>query len=363
MLDSDAAVPVGQRVAMRRQRRQLRVGPGIRWSFLRYAAMWGARRSAWAFPGYVGLGAAGLLMVGETASSSGRPGHIGIAGLFAALFAASIVAFWVVALLVSVRTHRMWRALAASAAQLGADFHPFARGWQPGEVLASRGSRGRARSMLVLPDGSRIGEWEYIRPYAPLRANTAHVWSFVSLPAAVEFPHIVLDATANRRWHSLDAGASLSRAQRVRLEGDFDSHFHAYAPAGYGTDALYFLTPDVMADLIDSAADWDLELIGTDAVFFRPGPMMAAGEHALEERMGFLRRWRTRFARWTHWRDDRLGVSPRFSPDGSLRVPPVGVHRDGQRLDDTRGSRALLAYVVALIALPYLVVVWHMLLD
>lgn len=325
--------------------------------------MWGARRSAWAFPGYAGLSAAGLFMIGETASTSGHPGHIGIAGLFAALFAASIVAFWVVALLVSVRTHRMWRALAASAAQLGAHFHPFARGWQPGEVLASRGSRGRARSMLVLPDGSCIGEWEYIRAYAPLRANTAHVWSFVSLPAGAEFPHIVLDATGNRRWHSLDAGVSLGRAQRVRLEGDFDAYFHTYAPAGYGADALYFLTPDVMADLIDSAAEWDVELIGRDAVFFRPGPMMGAGGRALEERVGFLLRWRARVARWTHWRDDRLDASPLVDPDGTLRVPPIGVHIDGQRLEDSRGSSAMLAYVIALVVLPYVVVVGQMLLE
>ncbi|MEV8272318.1 hypothetical protein [Microbacterium sp. NPDC077184] len=240
---------------------------------------------------------------------------------------------------------------------------PFARGWMPGEVLASRGSRGRARSMLVFPDGSRIGEWEYIRTYSHLRANSAHVWSFVSVPAVVQFPHIVLDATGNRRGHSLDAGVSLSRAQRVRLEGDFDAHFHTYAPAGYGADALYFLTPDVMADLIDSAADWDVELIDTDAVFFRPGSTMPAGGRALEERVRFLRQWRARVARWTHWRDDRLNAGPLVNTDGTLRVPPVGVHRDGQRLNDTRGNTAMLACIVALIVLPYVVVVGRMLLE
>ena len=60
-----------------------------------------------------------------------------------------------------------------------------------------------------------------------------------------------------------------------------------------------------------------------------------AGERALEERMGFLRRWRARVARWTHWRDDRPDASPFvnarllrfFFHIGEIFVFNVGGHR------------------------------------
>ncbi|MEV8272317.1 hypothetical protein [Microbacterium sp. NPDC077184] len=120
MLDSDAPVSARPPVPTRRRRRQPRIGPGIRWSGLRYARTWGARRSAWAFPGYVGVGVVGLVLVGETASSSGGAGHFGVAGPVAAVSVAWIVAFWTLALLMSVVTHRTWTALAAAAARLGA---------------------------------------------------------------------------------------------------------------------------------------------------------------------------------------------------------------------------------------------------
>ena len=49
------------------------------------------------------------------------------------------------------------------------------------------------------------------------------------------------------------------------LEGDFDRHFTLYAPDGYGRDALYLLTPDLMSRLIDSARAFDVSLLLTMA--------------------------------------------------------------------------------------------------
>jgi hypothetical protein len=42
-----------------------------------------------------------------------------------------------------------------------------------------------------------------------------------------------------------------ARNQMMSLEGDFDKHFQLYAPTDYSRDALYVITPDLMALLID----------------------------------------------------------------------------------------------------------------
>ncbi len=89
----------------------------------------------------------------------------------------------------------------------------------------------------------------------------------VTLPSPL--PHLYLDSLANGRTPG-DLPTSVDRSQRLKLEGDFDRHFAAYAPSGYGTDALYALAPDVMAALIDDAAGFDVEIIDDRVVFSTP---------------------------------------------------------------------------------------------
>ncbi|QJU52662.1 hypothetical protein SCB71_04760 [Herbiconiux sp. KACC 21604] len=89
----------------------------------------------------------------------------------------------------------------------------------------------------------------------------------VTLPSAL--PHLYLDSLANGRAPS-DLPSSVDRRQRLSLEGDFDRFFAAYAPDGYATDALYALTPDVMAALIDDASVFDVEIIDDRVVFSSP---------------------------------------------------------------------------------------------
>ncbi len=56
---------------------------------------------------------------------------------------------------------------------------------------------------------------------------------------------------------------SNSRSRRLRPS------FRTFAPDGYGPDALYVLTPDVMGALVDHAADFDVEMRDDTVVFFR----------------------------------------------------------------------------------------------
>ncbi|WP_157373047.1 hypothetical protein [Agromyces sp. Root81] len=105
---------------------------------------------------------------------------------------------------------------------------------------------------LSYRSSGRSGEWHYLA---------------VDLPAPL--PHLILDATSSGRL-SGDLPVGFEREQRMSLEGDFDRWFHVYSPHTYGKEALYVLTPDVMASLIDEAAGYNVEIIDDTLVFFIP---------------------------------------------------------------------------------------------
>ncbi|MGK9149382.1 DUF3137 domain-containing protein [Plantibacter flavus] len=113
----------------------------------------------------------------------------------------------------------------------------------------------------------RSGDWHYLA---------------VTLPAAL--PHLVLDATKNDGLRS-DLPPGVDRSRRISLEGDFDSWFRVYAPDGYGVDARYVLTPDVMSSLISTAAYYNVEIVDDRLICFSspvadfsaPAPWLAVG--------------------------------------------------------------------------------------
>ncbi len=102
---------------------------------------------------------------------------------------------------------------------------------------------------LVYP-GGRGGGWHYLA---------------VKLPAPL--PHLILDARSNDRRGS-DLPAAIHSGQFLSLEGDFDKWFRVYAPRSYGREALYVLSPDVMAALIDDASQYNVEIVDDTLVFF-----------------------------------------------------------------------------------------------
>lgn len=138
------------------------------------------------------------------------------------------------------------RSIAQFSSFLGADGRPmeqFPRFEAPGIEFGN-----------LTPYGPRAGEWRYLR---------------VALPAPL--PHLVLDATVNDGLTS-DLPEGIERQQRLSVGGEFDNWFRVYSPTEYGTEALYVLTPDVMADLIDHAWGFNVEIRDTSIIFFtRPG--------------------------------------------------------------------------------------------
>lgn len=102
----------------------------------------------------------------------------------------------------------------------------------------------------LLDEVKRSGDWHYL---------------VVRLPAPL--PHLLLDATRNDTVRS-DLPPGLDRGGLISLEGDFDRWFRVYAPSGYGVDARYVLTPDVMSSLISTAAYYNVEILDDRVVFF-----------------------------------------------------------------------------------------------
>ncbi|MET0932173.1 MAG: hypothetical protein ABWX56_00555 [Mycetocola sp.] len=199
---------------------------------------------------------------------------------------------------------------------------------------APNGVRGHPRFVApgvefgnLKPRAGRSGEWHYLA---------------VKLPAVL--PHLILDATSNDGIVS-DLPGRIDRAQRLSLEGDFDRWFTVYAPVTYESDALYFLTPDVMAAFIDTASGYNIEIIDDSLVFFAPsavdfatpGPWHSIQEilvHAASRIVGSARRYR----------DERVpgqDIAPVISsiraalahPDVLWVAPQPLIGPDGRRLD------------------------------
>ncbi len=99
------------------------------------------------------------------------------------------------------------------------------------------------------------------------RRPRTDAWHYAAVTLAHPVPHLVLESVAGRRI----AGrlpAQLARAQRLSLEGDFDRRFQLHTPEAYERDALYILTPDVMAALVDAAPGYHVEMLDHTLLFF-----------------------------------------------------------------------------------------------
>lgn len=116
--------------------------------------------------------------------------------------------------------------------------------------------------------GKLVGADMRIGCYAPEIVSGQHpemndcIIAQVKLPRKV--PHIVLDSVKNTTSASSEDTLGLGglyENQVDSLEGGFDEYFTLYAPSGYGRDVRYIFTPDVMELLVNTAQQYDIELI------------------------------------------------------------------------------------------------------
>jgi hypothetical protein len=90
----------------------------------------------------------------------------------------------------------------------------------------------------------------------PLR----HSWGFIALQMDQQLPNILL-ISKHRVGGETVLPIKPDPSQILILEGNFDRSFTLYCPREFERDALYILTPDLMALLMDEAAPFDVEII------------------------------------------------------------------------------------------------------
>jgi hypothetical protein len=150
-----------------------------------------------------------------------------------------------------MRVKLEWAASVAGVRAAGTSLPGFA-----GTVFSPPGGRAVVVAPLVVSERPRlrVGHVQYYR--FSERARTQD-WVFAEIPLPRSMPNIWLHSK-----HTGDAMPfSVAAGERVRLEGDFDRHFDTYAREGAQQEALYVLTPDVLALLIDNASRFDVEIV------------------------------------------------------------------------------------------------------
>lgn len=103
------------------------------------------------------------------------------------------------------------------------------------------------------------------------RTHSYLEWHYLATELPAPLPHLILESRAAGPLPKELARAEIG--QSLSLGYPFDHHFTLYAPRGYERDALYVLTPAVMAVLLDHATDFHVEIIGDTLVFFAPDPV------------------------------------------------------------------------------------------
>jgi len=81
--------------------------------------------------------------------------------------------------------------------------------------------------------------------------------AFISIEFPRKLPHIII----NSKKQSAVDNSTFTKSQNLQTEGDFNKYFDLYVTDNNEVTALSFLTPDVMAFLIDNMSMCDIEII------------------------------------------------------------------------------------------------------
>lgn len=130
---------------------------------------------------------------------------------------------------------------------------------------------GNSRSIVnavVLPNSTEIGNYMYVTGSGKNRSE--HHWGYVRVKLVRKLPHMLLDAKSNNIFGKISNLPQSFGRQSMSLEGDFDKYFTLYVPNGYQRDALYALTPDVMAALVDAGKNYDIEIVDDELFIYGP---------------------------------------------------------------------------------------------
>nr|WP_243848693.1 hypothetical protein [Lysinibacter cavernae] len=291
-----------------------------------------------------------LGMLVSVVSGSSSPLYF-VAGLVVTLILAGACGFGIWAFVKGLRSggvYPAWFKLFYFANENGFRFTPLTTNpFYPGMIF-NIGSGRQSSNRIHSAPNQRFFDMGTMRFVTGSGKNqTTHIWGYLTFQLDRRLPHIVLDSKQNNgNLFGLEMSnlpSSFSKDQRLSLEGNFDDYFTLYCPSQYERDALYVLTPDLMALLIDHSAPFDVEIVD-DLVFVYSQRGFDLSDEALTRRLfGILDTVGAKTLRQSHrYADDRV-------PDSSMNVVAV----PGQRLR-SRWWVAIVTALVIVFGLPLL---------
>lgn len=139
---------------------------------------------------------------------------------------------------------------------------------------------------LSFKDGVEIGNFRYVTGSGKNRR--VHSYFYAKLTLKRPLPNIVVDCRRNNFFGMTNLPDVYSQSQKIRLEGDFSDNFDVYIPEGYGRDALYVLTPDVMQALLELGGKFDLEVVDDQLYMYHPVQVDLTRQKMLEPMLGMV---------------------------------------------------------------------------
>jgi hypothetical protein len=154
--------------------------------------------------------------------------------------------------------------LAQFAADNTFDFEPLAMvGNEPGSIFSMGHATASGRLFEHVVSGEYVGmpfEFGNFRYRQGQYRERARWYGVLRVTLSRRLPNILLDSKQNNRFH-ISNMPDFKNRQKLQLEGDFNRYFDLYVPKEYERDALYFITPELMALLVDRGAKFDIEIV------------------------------------------------------------------------------------------------------
>ncbi|MGJ6980885.1 hypothetical protein ACSDQ9_10220 [Aestuariimicrobium soli] len=91
--------------------------------------------------------------------------------------------------------------------------------------------------------------------------RNTHRWNFAAFRLPAPMPHLVLDSRSNDTFGFTNLPVTYASVQQVPIGAPVSDRYRLLAPEGYGQDALYLFPPDALADLMNTPAQYDIEIV------------------------------------------------------------------------------------------------------
>ena len=294
----------------------------------------------------IGVGMAGIAHEGAPDMLEELVGWGGFAALM--LGSGSVMAWFYVGMSARLASPKMHYRLSRFAAANGLSYAP---GPDPATHLTPWAHRGSIRLNRVMRHAAEhpIEFANYVRRVGLPGDHNPEFGGFCAVRLATHLPHMVLHA---RRGPKVTMSGLPAGTQQLSLGGDFDDRFTLYCAEEYERDALYLLTPDVLAGLIDLVPGFDVEIIDDWLFLVSRRGVVALDPRAwqgLHDAVGALT---DKIDRWERWRAGRLPALPRIisSTEAAAAAGPVAKRKGWLWLIVTPGELiSLLAIGLVLI--------------